>query len=351
MAKNLEIRALGNCEVREDAPGEFSGYVVTWGTNDSYNTSFKRGAFKKTISERAGKIKLLWNHDAKAMPIGSVLELVEDDTGLFFRAALALDTEKGREVYSLMKMGAINTMSFGFRTIKDGGYKKGVREITEVALYEISPVNFEANPTATINDVRATIFSQTIQDADLRVRGNRLMSALEETLWDIHWDIDAPDDRVRAADAAIGEFHTAFIEWMQEINERAEEVRGAPDANALAQAFNQFLDGRSAADFAAESHFTRDQVESLRRGKLIPGADLKGVSEDVVKAYEERQAEVAQALRAEIEALPEELRNQALEGFAVNVESKETPEPEPQHDERAQALQELLERVRASRKS
>src|SRR5690554_749235 len=266
---SLEKRALGFIETRAEGEEEgiFSGYVVTWNTVDSHNTSFQRGSFKKTISERAGKVKLLWNHDFEGMPLGSILELREDDKGLFFRAQLALGTERGKEAYELLKVGAINTMSFGFKILKDAGFKNGVRQITEVQLMEISPVNFESNPTATVDQVRATDFTQTLDENDMRSGGRRILDAFGETIFDIWWEYESTEELLQNMDAAWGSAHTAYMEWLQKLTESEPELRGNPEANELSQAFEQLMEGKTALEFAARSTLNLDQVEALRRGK------------------------------------------------------------------------------------
>ena len=152
-----ELRFMGNSESQEI--GFFEGYVVTWGSIDSYNSTFKRGCFLKSLAQRKGNIKLLWNHEnginQPLSVIGTIPELREDDIGLFVRGQLALDVEKGREAYALMKTKAINTLSFGFRVIDSETNKNGVTVFNEVDILEVSPVGFEANKTARINQVRA----------------------------------------------------------------------------------------------------------------------------------------------------------------------------------------------------
>jgi len=49
--KPIEVRSAG--EVRAIEPdGQFEGYIAVWDTVDDFNSTFARGAFKKTIEER-----------------------------------------------------------------------------------------------------------------------------------------------------------------------------------------------------------------------------------------------------------------------------------------------------------
>lgn len=332
---SLEKRALGFVETRaEGEEGIFSGYVVTWDSIDSYNTSFKKGSFKKTIAERAGKVKLLWNHDFEGMPLGSILELKEDDKGLWFRAQLSLATDRGREAYELLKIGAINTMSFGFKILKDAGFKDGVRQITEVQLMEISPVNFESNPTATINDVRATDFSATLDEADLRSGGRRILNAFDETLWDIWYDAESPEQLIQLMDSAWGSAHTAYIDWLQKMTESEPELRGNPEANELSRAFIEQMEGRTALEFAADSTLTRAQVDDLRRGKLIDEAAAQALPDQIRSIHESEKARLTDDLISQITALSVDMRSTVLDAFVKPAAPQAPISPEePQVDE------------------
>ena len=49
------------------------------------------------------------------MPIGVFDEIVEDDHGLVVKGRLALKTQAGQEAYELLKMGALDGLSIGFK--------------------------------------------------------------------------------------------------------------------------------------------------------------------------------------------------------------------------------------------
>ena len=289
--KNMEVRSFTPLETRADEkPGMFSGYIVTWGSIDTYNTTFKRGSFKKTLSERGSRIKLLWNHDFGAMPIGVVTEIREDEKGVYFEAQLSLSTEAGRNAHQLMLDGAIDTMSFGFRGIKSGFNTSGIKEYTEVALQEISPVNFEANETATIDQVhsqedesRATSFSETIDKNELYSRGSRLRSALSQTIDDISWSMKKPGEVVSATELAIEEFKSAYVGWLNDLYNVDPGLRGAPDANDLSKAVQAMLGEQSVEEFTQSSRLTIEEIRSLRRGQVPAEVDPKLIACDEVR--------------------------------------------------------------------
>lgn len=131
----------------------FEGYASSW-KKDLIDDQIIRGAFSKTIQERMPKnqIKVLWQHDAN-QPIGVPIHMEEDSRGLFIKARLA-DTTLGRDCHQLMKEGIIDQMSIGYDVLKDNFTKSGIRELSEIRLYEFSPVTFACNPDAQLTAVK-----------------------------------------------------------------------------------------------------------------------------------------------------------------------------------------------------
>ncbi len=137
---SIEIRSLQEIRgVGED--GTFEGYIAVWNTVDSYDSQFMRGAFAETTKERGSKVKVVYDHDEL---VGHSVEIREDDYGVFVSGQLTLGVRKAQETYEFLKDKTLDALSFGFRTIKDK-FVNGVRQITEVKLYEYGPVIFAAN--------------------------------------------------------------------------------------------------------------------------------------------------------------------------------------------------------------
>lgn len=152
------------------------GLAVPFGTSTpirdaegTYSESFQRGAFAQTINRGAlHRVKLFVKHDRKSDPLGRAIELREDDAGLV--AALRVSkTQRGDEIIELVRDGALDQLSIGFRPHKtiwdDLGHVDGRRSRpasgasairTEVALDEISVVDFAAYDLAVIGGVRDT---------------------------------------------------------------------------------------------------------------------------------------------------------------------------------------------------
>ena len=150
-------------EVKSDAKGVFTGYGSIFGNEDQGNDIVAKGAFTKSLNERpASKVKMLFQHKTDE-PIGVFTEIYEDQKGLFVKGQLAMGTQKGRETYELLKMGALDGMSIGFKADpQKQGYnenKRGVRTLKEVDLMEISLVTFPMNEQAMVQSVKGNLKS------------------------------------------------------------------------------------------------------------------------------------------------------------------------------------------------
>ena len=138
--------------------GIFTGYGSIFGNEDQGSDIMQKGAFTKSLEQRpARKVKLLYQHKTDE-PIGIFEDMYEDSKGLFVKGKLAMGTQKGREAYELLKMGALDGMSIGFRADPEKqGYnesKRGTRTLKEVDLMEISLVTFPMNESALIETVK-----------------------------------------------------------------------------------------------------------------------------------------------------------------------------------------------------
>ena len=146
----------------EENKGMFEGYASVFNNADLGNDVILSGAFTKSLKKTGAKgVKLLYQHKAD-MPIGVFESIEEDKRGLKVRGKLALQTQMGHEAYELMKMGALDGLSIGFRVSPKGqSYDaKGKRRmIKEVELMEISLVTFPMNPKAKIRSVKGDEFT------------------------------------------------------------------------------------------------------------------------------------------------------------------------------------------------
>lgn len=127
-----------------------AGYASVFDVPDHGRDVVRRGAFARAI-QAAGGVPLLWQHDAKR-PIGRIETLKEDSRGLRVIAKIADGSAAGAEAAALLKAGALNGLSFGYRV---RGHRDGAkhRELTDLDLLEVSLVTFPMQPLARVHAV------------------------------------------------------------------------------------------------------------------------------------------------------------------------------------------------------
>jgi HK97 family phage prohead protease len=165
-----ELKAYHDEDEKEKDKGMFEGYASIFGNKDLGNDVIEKGAFMRSLRRKgAKKIKMLYQHDTKE-PIGVFDKVMEDQNGLYVKGRLAMGTQKGKEVYELMKMGAIDGLSVGYRVDAKGHHyddKRKYRVLKEVDLMEISAVTFPMNPRARIQAVKSDM---TVREWEHKLR-------------------------------------------------------------------------------------------------------------------------------------------------------------------------------------
>jgi HK97 family phage prohead protease len=155
---SVEFKATGD-------EGQYEGHFSIFGNVDDGCDVAHEGMFLKTISERSKRVKVFYAHDWSKLigPPPAVLQ--EDKVGLFASGRLTLDSFWGKEAWALMRDGALTEGSFGYEAVKfdfedlpgDMNYRRTVRHLREVKLYEISPVPLGMNALTEIRAVKAAI--------------------------------------------------------------------------------------------------------------------------------------------------------------------------------------------------
>ena len=149
---DLEIRGDGRTVVGIAVP--FDAPTPIRDASGSYTELFRRGAFAKTISERGDRVKFLAQHDRRAMPLGRATLLREDAAGLYAEFRVS-QTRDGDDALALIRDGALDALSIGFRPVKDvWNSDRSMVERTEARLDEVSAVSFPAYDGALIAGVR-----------------------------------------------------------------------------------------------------------------------------------------------------------------------------------------------------
>jgi HK97 family phage prohead protease len=120
---------------------------------DSASDIIERGAFAKTLSERAGRIAFCYQHDIWH-PIGKIMDIREDEKGLWIQVMLS--ASEG-DIQTKVKEDILKEMSIGYRVmssheeVRDGDQ---VNILTEIKLFEISLVTIAANPLALVESMK-----------------------------------------------------------------------------------------------------------------------------------------------------------------------------------------------------
>ena len=138
-----------------DADGMFEGYASLFNVPDLGRDVVVPGAFADSLRRRgARQIRMLWQHDP-AEPIGRWLSVQEDARGLKVRGRLNLAVERAREVHALMRDGALDGLSIGFRVERARPERPtGHRRLEKIDLWEISVVTFPMLPGARVGAVK-----------------------------------------------------------------------------------------------------------------------------------------------------------------------------------------------------
>ncbi|MDO9414035.1 MAG: HK97 family phage prohead protease [Pseudolabrys sp.] len=145
---------------RIEADGTVEGYASLFGEIDQARDRVMKGAFATTLQQRpVQRVPMLFQHDP-AEPVGVWLELREDDRGLYARGRLIPEVARGRELLALLRQGAIDGLSIGFRTQRGRiDPKTRIRSLLAVDLWEISIVTFPLLAGARVRAVKSAVNS------------------------------------------------------------------------------------------------------------------------------------------------------------------------------------------------
>ena len=151
---------------RDGVLATVAGYFSKFNNVDLDGDVIVPGAFAKTLAERGpggtNQIMHLLQHDSWQV-LGKPELLKEDNFGLYFETPIA-DTVIGRDTVTLYKLGVYNEHSIGFRIIgktedemtDEQGFRRPVRKLTELKLWEGSTVTWWANPMTPVVGIKST---------------------------------------------------------------------------------------------------------------------------------------------------------------------------------------------------
>ena len=136
----------------------FAGYASVFGVPDTGGDMVMPGAFAGV----GGRVPLLWQHDVKE-PIGFVESLTEDARGLRVTARV-VDSGRGAQAVQLLRAGAIDGLSFGYRVKASRPDRtRGLRQLASLDLIEVSLVTFPMQQLARVLGF-STVAEETMND-------------------------------------------------------------------------------------------------------------------------------------------------------------------------------------------
>lgn len=166
-----------------DTPGMFSGRASVYGVLDLQNDMVMPGAFTKSLQENGNTVKVLVQHDPNQ--VVGLAELADGPDGLHVKnGQLALELNDAQQVYIRLKNKLIDGISIGYETPEGGAkFVKGVRELHQLKLHEISLVTFPACPPARVTDVKLVTenaikaFTSQLDEIMTEMKAGRVLSS------------------------------------------------------------------------------------------------------------------------------------------------------------------------------
>lgn len=211
-----KIRPGYNLKIDAEA-GIVEAIVSTFGVLDYHDDIIRDGAYKKTISERGRSVKVLDAHNLWSvlsalgvnmgmaevgrdmLPAAVRSEYPEATGGLWTKTQYLLETPEGLGAFIRLKAGAVDEYSIGYDCMQAeyrqmpnmDGKTTNVRIMTEIRLWEYSPVIFGANPATGTTDVKSGRVIPT--KTQIRAALATLNALLENDT-----DADEPEEKTQA---------------------------------------------------------------------------------------------------------------------------------------------------------
>ncbi len=149
----IEVKAL-------ETKGEFVGYGSTFGNVDHGGDMVVEGAFKRSLKAHLAEgtmPAMLFNHDMNE-PIGHWTHIAEDSKGLRLQGQLWLGQgiSKAEQAYQMLSHAGMKGLSIGYATKQSElDSKTRARKLTDLDIFEISPVAMPMNPKALISTIKS----------------------------------------------------------------------------------------------------------------------------------------------------------------------------------------------------
>ena len=205
-------------EIKEiTAEGTFEGILSPYGNVDGGGDVVLPGAYAKTLKEQGDTRPLLWQHKSD-QPIG-LITLEDRADGLWCKGELLMALADAQKAYLLIKARIVKGLSIGFVAVKDA-MSNGVRQLSEIALYEGSVVTFPMNESALITSVKSASreakgdFNEELTERQLSDAGYQMRCALYDALNSAFWSGLAKDEVIAVSETIIQQFHDAYMAYL-----------------------------------------------------------------------------------------------------------------------------------------
>jgi HK97 family phage prohead protease len=153
--KSIKFKAIKDVTITPEGQDFIiEGYASIFGVKDDGGDIVAKGAFAKTLVEMNGRITLCYQHSLYN-PIGKMVELKEDERGLYFKSRIS-DAED--DIKQKIKEGILKEFSIGYSTvIEEENILNGekVSYLKEVKLWEISLVTLAMNSDCVLTGISA----------------------------------------------------------------------------------------------------------------------------------------------------------------------------------------------------
>lgn len=188
----LEIKSLSDA-------GLIEGLAAAYGNVDMGGDRIMPGAFHKSLAASSAPIPMLLHHKLDR-PIGRWDSVIETSGGLLAKGKITMEAADGREAHALARDGALRGLSIGYKAV-DWKHDKGVRNLIELALHEVSLVTIPMNPLTRITNVKSITGARDIEDILGQIDGlsRRKVKAAASAAWRaINEDSDPSETKLAA---------------------------------------------------------------------------------------------------------------------------------------------------------
>ncbi|MGL4843935.1 MAG: HK97 family phage prohead protease [Aeromonas veronii] len=200
--KNQDFQfKIKNFEATDEDQGIFTAYANVKWFRDYVGDVTIDNAFTNSIrkaTETGRMPKMLFNHDSDKV-IGVWLSMEEDEHGLKVVGQLAMKTQRGREIFELLKIGALDALSIGYRTVKEQ-YDPATNTnfLIEVDIREVSVVVFPCNDQSLVSSVKSEEeIEVATPEVEPEIKSEEIkpdVEADEEEKIEVCEDINKPDE-------------------------------------------------------------------------------------------------------------------------------------------------------------